>query len=347
MLVDLLLLLVVEASGMNARENSMRGDQCRIGGRHAALEVSVPRSIAGPEKIWIEGSVEAVLIADYGTAAVHITSPLVMKTHVPRAQLAFRLRKPTEIFGGRVRIGRGFQLEAQFVANRQVGVRVPDAFFSQFPLANNKAGLNPTFVVNCRALEVSSPLLVEATPISTLGTRFGAFVSGSGDELALFRSANEAELPIALWSEVRLERIDVRRGWTKVRARWTDGTQILGWTRSALVPANDDFWSGDGTGGCGNSEMEGGFEAIAIKGAGIYSNDMDSPWARFAAATRVEVISSVTDWYLVYHIEGVFRFGCGGRFEHFPIGRVRATELRKLRRFPYPVHIPRAMQESL
>lgn len=339
-----LLLAIVVALGRAPSDTKDEG-ACIIRGARAALEVSRPRDALSRETLWLEGRATASLTGDGEMVQVEFLSPIAMRATLPRSSLTLRMRRPMQFLQGRLTLGPGFRLEPLFAIDNRVSVHVPLRGSISFPLLE-EGGREPSLIAECDSVELSSPFRPEARPISTLRSRVGAFVQRDGHALALFPTIDSDLPPLMVDSGLEWERLAVRGPWAQVRARWTDGTFLRGWTNSPLERTTDDF-TGDGSGGCGNSEMEGGFRALATKGGGIYSSLMDTPWATFPVDTPVMVVESVPGWYVVYHIPGIFRIGCGGRFDQFPIGRMKATDLRRMKPFPYPVHIPQSMRDSL
>lgn len=294
-------------------------DLCTVEGRPRHLEVQVPVAGRAPVAIALDGVPVAVAFAD-GAATIHVRSPLAFDATLAPSELPLRTRRVWRGDAGFLTLGPRSQLVAETAAGPELALHV-DLEATDVRI--------PGVRVKCVDLTLGDAF--DRPPKHRIAPSARRMIP-SGETLPL-RSAPDAALPawtlrFSRGSGLQLERIAARAGWNKVRAAWSDGTRVEGWTEAANVQWFDGAFLerllGSGTGLCG-MVVTGRYYGPAILhgGASVHASTDGPVWARAAQTARVTVVGN-SGWVQLVEVPGLGSSNGCARLEN---AYVRAEDL--------------------
>ena len=152
------------------------------------------------------------------SASLQVMAPLRFTASYPMDRLAFRINERVDLYGGRVRLGKG-------AAHAWLGVRGDGMHLSL--LSTLGVDTKEPLQIPCSHIKLGdgtpywTPQVVWPRKDRTIGTGTTFF--------PLYLGPQEADpLPILYPGPFRILR--KRRGWMLIEAAWADGSRVTGWT---------------------------------------------------------------------------------------------------------------------
>lgn len=278
-----------------------RGD-CRIRLVHADLPAVTVRAGARTWPLRVEaadGSLTPEPDAPIVTA--DFTAPLAFHGSVEVRGVRLTVKRPLDVFDGRVRIGR--TAIGEWTAT-EAGVQV--ALADRLGLA-----VDPAAVVSCSDVQIVNDGLESGWSVSVKPRVKGAASLAPG-QIRLFTAPGQgAPLRVAFAGEVGV--IARRAGWTQIETSWDDGSRLRGWVRAADVDSRPGAAGGrggavktPGTAVCSDAEP---FTPIAIrKGAAVADGPAGTVWAHVAETLAAQSLPSSAgdhDWIRIGSLKGL------------------------------------------
>ncbi len=297
------LLLAVLLELLGARNAS--GAECRIFAARARLAHVTVAAGATTIPLRLDDVPADVVLSTGPLTTIRVKAPLEFNATVPSGELAIRAKKPVELAGGRIRIGRGMGLvqvgidgdRARVSLERMLGIEVRQPLelpCSQLELDARRWFVSPTAVAPARARGKGIgagfvPVFVQPEATDPLEVRFPGPFEVAGR----------------------------RPGWVLIQARWEDGSRLRGWTleRNVLPPPEPL----GGRGGGGRGELDRCYqthEPLTVerkmrKGAPIAASPGGEIWAHAARAIRVSVSAEGQDgWLSISKLAGLREIPC-------------------------------------
>ncbi|MFO0747816.1 MAG: hypothetical protein U1F43_19440 [Myxococcota bacterium] len=254
-----------------------------------------------------------------GDAVVHVKAPFVFDATLPRATLPLRVKAAQALADGRIGLAPKTPLVAGDLLDAGLSVTP-----SPGPLVHIDAVLVACDRLTFGDATAQAPHIVRP-PIPRRMV--------PDEDLVELRAKPDTALPTVLvkldsGAPFILERLGAKDVWTKVIARWSDGTFVRGWVETrnvtpfALDYLEPDYGMRGGLCGYGVSDTYHG-PALVHGGAAVYDREEDGVvWARAASAVHVVVVGD-SGMVAVTEIPGL-GYGNGCRFDH---AFVRAEDL--------------------
>lgn len=258
-------------------------------------------------------------------ARVDVFDPLRFTGSYAVEELALRIAAPVDLYGGRIRVGQGAAPKRHGVQGGVLQVSVQEMLG-----VATKAPLS----VPCRRFGLSdgSPYatpsaVVPAPGWKAVGLRHGFIplhlYTGEGD---------------ALWVRYAgpLFVEDRKPGWVLLRAQWSDGSRLRGWTRERYVtaefnPAPEGWFEGRTMYGdsCGSSHPPARRAVTVVESSPVAAAPNGAVWAQVAREIRVEAYSHSLDrsdgWVELAVVPGLPAGACEPH-EHLWVQRAHVVE---------------------
>lgn len=280
--------------------------QCKVLVQHARLKdvvVSVPGVSFSLNLADVPLDIE--LAADQAAARVRVLGPLRFEVTYPVHELAFRIDKRVQLFGGRIRLGQG-------AAPMLVGVRGNGMQLSLHSMLG--VNVRPPLEIPCANVGLSDGTPY-ATPAAMLPSRAQTIGTGTGF-FPLHLSPSEGN-PLYVQYTGPFEILDRRPGWILLSAAWADGTRVRGWTPERYVTPETDPVSGWGEGVSGVLECARSdvplLDKRTLRAGGRVAVSPGGPvWARVAEPVEVEIFPPrrADGWIQVARVPGVVGGPC-------------------------------------
>lgn len=276
-----MILLITVGLGVALFASSARA-QCRIEDPRATLrEVKVSASGSSFSIGLAEVPVVIRLDAGADPAPIQVLAPLRFSAEVGVAELRYRVKRPVDLHGGRVRVGEGARPTWKRVQGNTMLASIAETLHVEV-----KQPLRvPCSQIALEEEESFSKTALPVAPPEGLGAGVGA---GPIAFYAFPEPSNPIEVRYPGPYTIREERV----GWALLEAAWDDGSRLRGWVRrEKLTPAPEPPFGtmqGKGGGGCGRSHKPELATFVVRSGAPIAATPGGVPWAWTARVLNVE-----------------------------------------------------------
>jgi hypothetical protein len=286
--------------------------ECRISvGRSNLTNVTVA---AGADTFTVslrDAPVAIALAPGDSTSRINVEGPLRFEATYPLAQLALRVAKPVELFGGRIRLGSG-------AAPVWLGVE-GDAMRAS-PQKMLGVETTPALAVPCRALGLSdgkpysTPAVIDPPKSEAVGI-------GTGPVRLFVRP--EAVDPFEIRYAGSFRARARRPNWVLIEANWADGSRVRGWAsdrdiKTDIPPEVAGSVEGLKVGpACGRSDAPTLTRLTIRRGASIADAPGGFIWAHVTRAVVVRVFPAdrPDGWIRIGAISGLAGDPCA-ELEH-------------------------------
>lgn len=245
----------------------------------------------------------------WSDARVEVLAPLRFRGRYSVQQLAFRVATEVDLYGGRIRLGKG-------AAPTWLGVRGGGLHLT---LDQLNVDVQAQLEVDCSQVGLSdaAPYATPAVIVPPAGRSTGA---GPGF-VPLYLGPKEVD-PLRIRYAGPFA-IEARQpGWVLLEATWADGSRVRGWTRERhVIPHFEQFdvavqarsWGPD----CANTDVVLS-QLVVRKGASVAASPGGPVWARATQDLTVDALplSRCNDWIQIADIPGLPSNPCA-EHEHF------------------------------
>jgi hypothetical protein len=239
-------------------------------------------------------------------ASVEVLSPLRFTAAYPAAELRYEVKRPVDLYGGRIRLGEG-------AMPQWLGVRgnALEASLTTLLHVNVAAPLR----VPCSHVALSEGKTPYATP-ELVKPAAGRGVGTGGNEVPLHLFPVAAD-PLAVQFPGAYEIERRQPGWVLLTASWTDGSRLRGWTREEFVTSEPEPLGASVEGMtseplCGRTDGPMLTAFIVRKGAPIAASPAGAPWAWATQRLPVEAfpLDRADGWIRIGAVTGLASAPC-------------------------------------
>lgn len=282
--------------------------QCRIDDPRVELGSATVSASGSTFTLGLRG-VPVQVYPDTGTdqARIQVLAPLRFTAQYPAAQLQYRLERPVDLHGGRIRLGAGAVPSWLRVQGNAIEVSLAELLHvdSRQPLR-----------VPCSHIALRDAKAPYATPDPVPPPE--GLATGTGEGPVALHAFPIASNPIEVQYPGPYAIQSRRPGWALIEASWADGSRLRGWVRDERLTAAPAPPGGRIEGAARGEELCGRSHAPKLatftvrEGAPIAAAPGGAPWARTTEKLTLEAfpLERSNGWVQIASVPGLASEPC-------------------------------------